>query len=1114
MNSTEIRSILRSPYNRENWKNLYRNIFQNKVTFFESPHRYNINEEIVESLYQIGYATLDDEYIVALFEVNIKSDVNLLSKKIGLRKVISKYISDDKFNGVLTIFENGSLDYRFTFASKTTKVTESGIVVSETESKRYTYILGGNEPCLTPSQRFEGLLKKNGSINLDDIKEAFSVDKLNKEFFNGYKEHYELFCTYFYSSKYKSLIFNDDEKLIRDYVKKFLGRIVFLYFVQKKGWMGVQINKDWGTGDHQFLSNLFKRFEEKNKFYSKILSSIFFEFLSVDRKDDVVELYEGYKIRIPYLNGGLFEKDSVDELEINFRETDLLSLFTFFDRFNFTIYEDDPNEHTVAVDPEMLGHIFENLLEDNRDKGAFYTPKEIVHYMCQESLIEYLTSWFKNKGYEVSGFSSIDKPNEKMLFSENEGRIGQLVIESQHNSETKIIDRSLIENLLKKKLNDGDKDLIIQYTKEFNTALDSVKICDPAIGSGAFPMGLLQEIFITKQTLWNFEYGNIDNFPSSVVKSNIIQNSIYGVDIEKGAVDIARLRFWLSLIIDEDEPKSLPNLDFKIVVGNSLVSLFEKELIEIDWDIKFKNVDSISKLILDQQNKLYQLEHSQHLYFQSFTNKVSLSKDIKRLKIDILRNQLALTKTYFNENNPTLGGFIPTENDTKKNQSNKLYLDKIDSILEKLDSLKSDPNSELNYFNWKLNFPEIFNNKITDNIGFDILIGNPPYISYYGNTGSTLSQEMKTYLVKNFTSVEKENDRLNSMNLFTEKGINLLKQSGTLSFIVNKTMSVLPSYLNFRKYILKNVIFNYSATDLTPFQAIVDCFIFSIKNEKPPLDYKLKYFNGNIDTYSEKPISIFLKNLKNEFHIPNDVSLLEVIEKAPNFLDEIITINRGVNIGGCFEIFLKSEKINDNYFKYLSGTKCIKPYVWKWSNDDGYMLFDTIEEKKQRSNGKTIALGNRNRYTQPKLIIPESSQIIMSAFVEETIYSAYGLLVATSSFGIDYLKYTCGLLNSKLVTFYSIQREILRKGNKATPHVGVKGLNKLPVYLDKNYIILVSKLVDKILKHKMKGSDSSIEENEVDILVYKIYGLNYNQIIKIDPSFSLDEIDYERYNLG
>jgi len=775
MNSSEIKNILRNPYNREDWKNLYRNIFQGKVTFFDEPYQYEIKEEIVESLLQIGYLTLDDEYIVALFEVNIKSNVNVLSKKIGLRKIISKYISEDKFNGVLTIFENGSDDYRFTFASKTTKVTEEGVFVSETSSKRFTYILGKNEPCITPSQRFENLLKKNGSINIDDVIDAFSVEKLNKEFFNGYKEHYELLCNYFYESKNKKKIFLDDEKLIRDFVKRFLGRIVFLYFVQKKGWLGVKKGENWGTGDHQFLSNIFKSFSDKPKFYSKVISKIFFDYLSVERENDVVNLEGNIFTRIPYLNGGLFELESVDKNEIDFNESDLKSLFDFFDKFNFTIYEDDPNEQTVAVDPEMLGHIFENLLEDNKDKGAFYTPKEIVHYMCQESLIEYLTTWFKNKGYTIRGFSSFSKPEEQKLFSENEGRFGQLLIETNQINTTKVINRSIIENLLKKKIDLIDKTLIKEHINEFQIALDSVKICDPAIGSGAFPMGLLQEIYYTKQTLWNFEYDNLNNFPSSEVKLNIIQNSIYGVDIEKGAVDIARLRFWLSLIVDEDEPKSLPNLDFKIVVGNSLVGIFENEVIEIDWDIKFKNVDSVKKMILNQQTQLYQLEHLQHLYFQAYTDKVSLSKDIKRLKIDILKNQLNLSKYYFNENNPILGGFIPSESDNKKNQSNKVYLDRISNIIFKLDSLEKDEN--LNYFDWKLNFPEIFNSKITGETGFDIIIGNPPYIGQSGN------RDLFRVVLESEFGKKFHQRRMDYFYFFFHKSISICKDNGVIAFI-------------------------------------------------------------------------------------------------------------------------------------------------------------------------------------------------------------------------------------------------------------------------------------------------------------------------------------------
>lgn len=790
MNSSEIKHILRNPYNREDWKNLYRNIFQGKVTFFDEPYQYEIKEEIVESLLQIGYVTLDDEYIVALFEVNIKSNVNVLSKKIGLRKIISRYISDDRFNGVLTIFENGSDDYRFTFASKTTKVTEDGVFVSETSSRRFTYILGKNEPCITPSQRFENLLKKNGSINIDDVVDAFSVEKLNKEFFNGYKEHYELLCNYFYESKNKKKIFQDDDKLIRDFVKKFLGRIVFLYFVQKKGWLGVNEGKEWGSGDHQFLSNLFKSFSDKPHFYSKVISKIFFDYLSIERKNDSVKLERETSIRIPYLNGGLFEKENIDENHIDFNESHLQSLFDFFDKFNFTIYEDDPNEHTVAVDPEMLGHIFENLLEDNKDKGAFYTPKEIVHYMCQESLIEYLSTWFEEKGYLVKGFTSFSGTNEIKLFSENEGRKGQLLIEGNSNSKT--IDKFIIEKLLKKELTDNDKSLILEYSDEINIALDSVKICDPAIGSGAFPMGLLQEIFHTKQILWNFEHGNLNDFPSSDIKLNIIQNSIYGVDIEKGAVDIARLRFWLSLIVDEEEPKSLPNLDFKIISGNSLVGIFENELIEIDWNLKFKNTNSVNNLILDQQNKLYQLEHLQNLYFNSFVDKEKIRKEIKKTKSTILQNQLNLTRISFLEKNPKLGGFLPTENDLLKNESNSEYIQSIERLIDRLESIKNDDNLHLNYFDWKLNFPDVLNEKIAKRSGFDILIGNPPYLGEKSN--KELFQKISSSSLGTFYK-----RRMDLFYYFFHLSLNLGNEKSIISFITTNYFLTADGAINLRK---------------------------------------------------------------------------------------------------------------------------------------------------------------------------------------------------------------------------------------------------------------------------------------------------------------------------
>jgi adenine-specific DNA-methyltransferase len=1092
MNSSEIRSILRSPYNRENWKNLYRNIFQNKVTFFEFPHSYNINEEIVESLYQIGYATLDDEYIVALFEVNIKSDVNILSKKIGLRKVISKYISDDKFNGVLTIFENGSLDYRFTFASKTTKVTEDGIVVSETESKRYTYILGGNEPCLTPSQRFEGLFKKNGAINLDDIKEAFSVEKLNKEFFNGYKEHYELFCNYLYNSDFKISIFSNDEKNIRDYVKKFLGRIVFLYFVQKKGWLGVKSGQEWGLGDHRFLSNLFNHFPNKNKFYSKILSRIFFEYLSIERTNDIVELFEGYKIRIPYLNGGLFEKDIVDDSEIDFFESDLKSLFEFFDRFNFTIYEDDPNEHTVAVDPEMLGHIFENLLEDNKDKGAFYTPKEIVHYMCQESLIEYLTSWFQKRGYEIIGYKNFIQSEKLQLFSENESRKGQLILES---TEKQKIDRTLIENLIKKNLREEDKELILKYSSEFNESLDKIKVCDPAIGSGAFPMGLLQEIFLTKQSIWNFEYGSLNNFPSSEVKLNIIQNSIYGVDIEKGAVDIARLRFWLSLIVDEESPKSLPNLDYKIIPGNSLLSSFNNEIIEINWNLKFNNTETVKNIILDQQNKQYQLEHTQHLFFQSYTNKENLKKQIKKLKIEILENQILLTKISFLENNPILGGFIPSEKDLSINLNNKVYVDKLNELLTKLTYLKENDNLELTYFDWRLNFPEIFNDKISSNPGFDIVIGNPPYV----NIANISDVTYRNYLQSRYKTVKNKSDLY---SVFIEKSESLLSENGKLCFIFPKTWMGSDSFSKFREFIINNFkIYKIVNLGYGIFENATVSTVISIFSKESVSDNEIDLYQSFKDETG-----------KNIFKLQSNKLSYQQIKSSPHFLfsfEEHINFKiKTLNLGNFVEFSLGIKTSEDSKF-ILDFKKDEDTYPMLRGKNIRRYNHDVPKEYiwyKPELMMKKVGAGPRKLeyFTQKKILI----QSICNSVIRCTL--DYDNLLVNDKVHILFQpkKYTLeiilGILNSKLMSF--ISRTIF--GNYLEIKLNQLALLPFPLEISNEDTNSLQKLVNERFDSKNIKKFDDID-NQIDLIVYKIYKIDYNQILYIDNSFSLSSSEYE-----
>jgi hypothetical protein len=710
MTSQQIQDIFKAAYDQGKWKKFLGQIFPNAQLLANPKLLTDIDHNVAADAKILGFISLDEngaERKIVVYEVTLAKGIVLERNRVGLRNLLRKYWKDIDA-AFIAYHRPGSENWRFTYVSELTGFDAAGEFIQiKTEPKRYTYLLGAGESVRTAVERFERIIKKGSQVTLDDLKEAFSVEKLSKIFFDRYKEHYDSFCKYMVAQPgIFQTIFNGDEKAIRDFNKKLLGRIVFLYFIQKKGWLGVPKDENtWGKGDFNFLTKHFQDFQNKELFYQDFLSVLFFDTLNNnERAGDLIALGDGEPCRIPYLNGGLFEEDDKNHRNLIFPPELFKNLFNFFDQYNFTIYEDDPNDHTVAVDPEMLGHIFENLLEDNKDKGAFYTPKEIVHYMCQESLIEYLTTWFENQGYQVI-YQNISNPDQPKLFSLNELTEGQLELEIAVQSGSKQIDRILIEKLLKKNLDEQEQGLIKEYAGEFHRALDQVKICDPAIGSGAFPMGLLHEIFTAKQTLHIFQYGNTIDFDASRVKLNIIQNSIYGVDIERGAVDIARLRFWLSLIVDESEPKALPNLDYKIVVGNSLVSKLGDQIIDIDWDMKGSKQGNVFVDVFKPEEILKKISEAQRQFFSPDSNKKVLAGEIRQLKIDLLIAQLELmVKTKGIETQPTAKG----KNITKQTE---IYLQTVSwkNTIAQLKNLKTKPELPLNFFDWKLDFPEVMN---------------------------------------------------------------------------------------------------------------------------------------------------------------------------------------------------------------------------------------------------------------------------------------------------------------------------------------------------------------------------------------------------------------------
>ena len=1168
MTYEQIHNLFKQRYNQTNWKQFLGEAFAKSRLFATAEILTGIDSNVASQVQKLGYITLNENGIerqIAVYEVTLAQGIILERNRVGLRNLLRKYWIDIDA-AFIAYHRPETPKWRFTYVSELTGYDADGEFVKiKTEPKRYTYVLGEGESTRTAAERFTAIASKGSKATLDDVKEAFSVEKLSKAFFDEYKKHYDIFCDFMVSKpNIRQTIFNGDEKGIRDFNKKLLGRIVFLYFIQKKGWLGVPAKSDWGKGDFDFLVNLFKNTKNPDLFYSELLSKLFFDTLNTKRKDDLIELVKGEPCRIPYLNGGLFEEDNKKHRNLIFPANLFKSLFDFFNQYNFTIYEDDPNDHTVAVDPEMLGHIFENLLEDNKDKGAYYTPKEIVHYMCQESLIEYLTTWFENKGYEVVGYIGFDKPEQPKMFSVNEGRKGQLIMENDNKSTGKQIDRMLIEKLLKKKLDDADKNLIKKHSAAFHNALDNVKICDPAIGSGAFPMGLLHEIFTAKQTLHIFEHGNTKTFDASEVKLNIIQNSIYGVDIEKGAVDIARLRFWLSLIVDEEKPKALPNLDYKIVVGNSLISKLGDDNIDIDWTLKqgvgFQaNIFGTGDLRANKAKLLKKISQEQREFFNSESDKKKLSADIRKLKIDLLINQLELmiiTKGL--ENKPTGTG-------KQLSQQTEVHLQTLSwkKSIKQLNKLKDKPELLLNFFDWKLDFPEVMNEQVATNIGFDIIIGNPPYIQL-----QKIPEVSKILERRNFETFSKTGD---IYCLFYEIGSTLLKKYGVLTYITNASWMRTLYGKSLRSFFLNKVnpiklidlsdseIFE-SATVLTNI-LVYKNDIYKNRLEAVRLikkDYKKNesldnFFNSNkivLNSLSDSSWTVqdgvrqLIKNKVSKFGVPLKNWQIEINIGILNGLNEAFVIDEQTK-SKIIKEDKKASKIiypmlrgrdMKKYYPSFSGLYLINTYNGEFKEiiENGrrvkrrvnqvkvYEDYPSVYEHLLKFKAKAKIRHNQgdhwtnlrncaynNDFLKPKIIYPSITKDLTFLYDENNFFSNDKSFILV---GQD-LKYLISFLNSSLFrycfadSFPELQgnvRELKKNIMVEIPVLKIDNVKQKPFI----------KLVDKILNYKSEGKATKALEQEIDNLVYKLYELTYEEVKVIDPEFSLSKKEYEALNLS
>jgi adenine-specific DNA-methyltransferase len=1079
MTYEQIHNLFKQRYNQTNWKQFLGEAFAKSRLLATPEILTGIDSNVASQAQKLGYITLNENGIerqIAVYEVTLAQGIILERNRVGLRNLLRKYWKDIDA-AFIAYHRPETPNWRFTYVSELTGYDAAGEFVKiKTEPKRYTYVLGEGESTRTAAERFTAIASKGSKATLDDVKEAFSVEKLSKAFFDEYKKHYDIFCDFMVSKpNIRQTIFNGDEKGIRDFNKKFLGRIVFLYFIQKKGWLGVPLKEDWGNGDFNFLTKQYENFRNKDLFYKDFLSILFFETLNTKRKEDIFNfdnaqfiLKNTSLVKIPFLSGGLFDEDDKKQRGIIFPANLIKSLFDFFNQYNFTIYEDSPNDHTVAVDPEMLGHIFENLLEDNKDKGAYYTPKEIVHYMCQESLIEYLCT--------------------------------ALDIEDENK------EKEAITLLLKKKeLDPVLKPEIINLNK----ALDIVKICDPAIGSGAFPMGLLHEIFTAKQTLHTFEHGNTKTFDASAVKLNIIQNSIYGVDIEKGAVDIARLRFWLSLIVDEEKPQALPNLDYKIVVGNSLVCKLGDDIIDIDWEVK-GSVGRADEYVQKLKKALDELTKKQKIYFE-VDDKSQLKSEIRILKIEILFNQILFNKErYANNNNIKADlGFGLRAAEIKNNLDITLKLAGFDKTLKDLQILKTQTEFPLHFFDWKLDFPEVMNEQVTTNAGFDIVIGNPPY-------GANIDKDAE-YYQKKFIKVAKS--YLDIYKCFYEQGYYLLKKNGVLTMITPNTFISQPRYVDLRTFLLNTSVIKINNLGMNVFEsAVVPTAIFfgcksSAFEEFVFIDSSLNSTFGSLNDNSSQH---FLK--RSEIESSKDLSFLNFKNKHDFSFDDVFEIKDagiqyhrsgiGLKNKGGNDLYERLFSENKNHFKNNIPTIYGKKINYYYIDTDIDEYFNKSYREVLKSN-ESVSFNLEAFSRIPKILWRQTAAKPIATIDYEGYWFRNTIQCCwlRDKFNHVSLEFCLGLINSKFIGF--TYNKIVSEAGRVFPQVKIGQVKKLPFVLpEKNLEKYIASRVKKLLVEASETPNKKFM-TDIDIAIYKLYKLTFEEVKVIDPEFVLTEKEYE-----
>lgn len=1117
-----------------------------------------IYENYIDYVKDIGKYRDENRKIILASIVKLKYSPD--KARTMQRNFIAKHLKDTGADAaVVALYSENTDIWRISFVKldytfDVNKIT-GNLQTTETitPAKRYSYLIEPKLKNHTVQEQLRNLLFDDSKKpSVEDIENVFSVEVVTDEFFKMYKEKYldlkEFLETNNEFIEEANRLMVEVNEFSEEFAKKLMGQVSFLYFLQKKGWLGVPIvpfglvdrnefnllkskenedvkeimdkvfnpsnadkskmeldrkalndlsnteadwlsnvfkgnpkyDKQWGDGTKVFIRGLFNSYSKNNhegNFFNSYLEPLFYEALNERRGPN--EYYKRFNCKIPFLNGGLFEpiykyewkKTNIEIPDEFFSNDENTGLLDFFDMYNFTMNEDEPLEKEVAVDPEMLGKIFENLLDvkERKSKGAFYTPREIVHYMCQECLINYL-----NKE------TNIDTTSLEVLI-----KYGEVI-------------KDVDLNIRDKKDYKMPK-FIIDNLEIIDKALENVTVADPSVGSGAFPLGMLNEIVKARSIIVEYMTKDLDkwekedfirNNKKSIydLKKNAMKRSIFAVDIEPSAVDITKLRLWLSLVVDADirTINTLPNLDYNIMVGNSLIEefngikLFDEELLkerpkrkkkEISNQISMNIQGSEANIGIEQEYQL--LEDIQRLQSELFdtkenSEKVRIKKDIEDKEWDLIEYKLNREKGLL---------FKDIEELKKQKKSNRRP-----------------------YFLWKLEFSKIFKEKG----GFDIVIGNPPYID--SEDMMKYIPEVREYCKRKYNSAKGNWD---IFIIFIELGLRLLRQNGNMSYIVpNKLIGAkyseaLRAYIG--KYSVKELR-DYSSVDVFK-EADVYPVVFRVEKSNENNDIHINIMENKEEVKSKIIINkdMFYRDIYWDRYFVDDKIKIDVIEKMIKFdtLEKIAKVKGAATVGEAYEIkdvLVDVCNFNYNEMKKFINTGSIDRYISLWGIKNTKYIKDNY--LKPSISNEDIYKINKVRYDESK-----STKIIVGGMNKELecYLDEKGEYLAGKSTSIIYdceldLRYIIGILNSKLMTFYYRQYFSSLSLSGGYLRIGPPQIKELPIAFDEKIYKALIKEVENIIESYERNVLLNIEECEKNInnYVYKLYNISDAEINVIE----------------